>query len=106
MNVVADAPWGVDEIKGRRRFFWVVLALCPAVILLSGLFRSARVGWVAGLAWATLYMCAALRVVMVKCPRCGEHFSCKWYYGNPWTTKCLHCGLKLRPNRAIQTDAR
>ena len=34
-------------------------------------------------------------LVAYKCPQCGRAFACKWWYGNAFTTKCLHCGVRL-----------
>jgi hypothetical protein len=29
-----------------------------------------------------------------NCPRCGKPFYMKSLRGNPWTWRCLHCGLR------------
>jgi hypothetical protein len=46
---------------------------------------------VAGL-WMVAFLVAGIRVQLFRCPRCHQWFFAKWY-SNPFTRKCLHCGL-------------
>jgi hypothetical protein len=53
-----------------------------------------------GLSWAMPMPIVALALIIAdfrlrywRCPRCGEHFFSKWWYGNPLARRCAHCGL-------------
>jgi hypothetical protein len=37
----------------------------------------------------------------VRCPNCGQWYSRKGWYQNPWRTSCIHCGY--RPSATAAT---
>ena len=53
------------------------------------------VGILLPLCFITVVSSMAYLLVMYKCPQCGKPFASKWWYGNAFTTKCLHCGVRL-----------
>lgn len=54
----------------------------------NALFPIVMVMWLPG--------CVLLgfKVFEFACPRCGESFYTKGLSGNPYTSKCMHCGLR------------
>ena len=47
-----------------------------------------------GLLWFVAVAAALVWHSTWKCPRCRKTFYHKWWYGNDFSTKCLHCGLR------------
>ena len=45
--------------------------------------------------WITVVGSMIYLLVAYKCPQCAHPFAFKWWYGNAFTTKCLHCEVKL-----------
>ncbi len=88
---------GLEEIRRRRRLVFVVFLLyIPVVIITFFVFRSDQFTvWVA-LAWMALCAVTIIRASLSRCPRCGKHYHYKRPTSNPWTRKCLHCGLRLK----------
>lgn len=88
---------GLEEIRRRRRSVWIVFFLYfPVVGVAFAISQSEHVAMGVAFAWAALYLFAGIRVDVSKCPRCGRRFHRKRYFANPWSGKCLHCGLRLR----------
>jgi hypothetical protein len=97
------AAW--RDYRKRRLIFWTVaLAYAPGVTAITicvGLPLSALSGikpdyffFFIGGSWMLAMVVAGWRIVLFPCPRCGKWFSSTLLYRNPFTTKCLHCGLE------------
>jgi len=43
---------------------------------------------------AAIWIIAILYHASLRCPRCDENFVWGALYGNPFTRKCVHCGLR------------
>jgi hypothetical protein len=93
---------GLAHIRQVRRQTWIVWAGGPPVVasLATGLHalgvETDLPGLFAGYAYLALFAAAAVRADRARCPRCGEPFHRRGFFGNPWTRTCLHCGLPLR----------
>jgi len=53
--------------------------------LLFGIFATA---------WFVVSVVLMFRIAFFLCPRCGHPFFVTWLYGNIFSGKCLHCGLR------------
>ena len=46
--------------------------------------------------WFMALIISTFSWAFAKCPRCGGMFFAKWYFGNAFALKCVHCGLSAR----------
>jgi len=86
------------EYYKRNLVFWgLFLGFIPAavaaaevtpVLRLPALFQSVV------LTWFFVTLVAAVWRMSWRCPRCSERFYYKWWYGNSFSTKCVHCGFR------------
>ena len=59
----------------------------------------------AGVAYGALVLVYSLRLALTECPRCQGLYHWSWW-SNPWTSRCLNCGLSLRrPGKADKRGA-
>jgi hypothetical protein len=96
-----DPVW--DEYKRRRRAFRLALLLMPLWIVPGAVIRYIliRCGLDARLAFFSVVLfppylnlvVAYWRWMSWNCPRCGRRFFHTWIYGNPFSNRCVHCGL-------------
>lgn len=89
------------DIRARRRVVWVLFfGYIPAVMVLTPLLRSVihhrNPMFIAAISWMVLFAVASFRVTTVRCPRCASRFHAAFLWQNPWTRRCLHCGLHVR----------
>jgi hypothetical protein len=89
------------DIRARRRLVWVLfLGYLPAVTVLTPLLKSVAhprdPGFVAAIGWMVLFAMAGFRVTRARCPRCAKRFHAAALWQNPWTSRCLHCGLHVK----------
>ncbi len=85
----------LDELRRLRRFFWFVfLAYLPlgALVMVLNLFDVMFFA----LLWMTLFLLTGLRIGFFHCPACQKLAFQKRFWQNPFSRKCLHCGLRLR----------
>src|SRR5437660_11738437 len=93
----SDVAVGLDEIRRRRRTVWLVFfGYVPIVTLIWFATHSDRLAIGAAAVWMALFALVIIRLGVSKCPRCGKRFHQTWYWHNPFTSSCLHSGLKLR----------
>jgi hypothetical protein len=82
----------------RNAVFWVWLSYVPVVVLVATisikLFDTLVPGFVTAIFWSGLFVFAAFRFQLWRCPRCNNCFSGKWWYNLSFVAKrCVHCGL-------------
>jgi hypothetical protein len=109
------APAWQDFRHRRTTVLILALTFAPGVGLITfigqrlleirALGTVAALGWMLGFAWNGLLLNVFL------CPRCGERFvSRRWgAFGrtsNPFTSKCLHCGIRVGEEPAAKGRAR
>ena len=95
--VTAQEKEGLYRIRQRRRLFWLLFfALIPAFVLCNFITRSDIViRWFMGI-YAAALIIFGLLASFSHCPHCGHHFHInKWGVSNPWTKRCLNCGLSF-----------
>jgi hypothetical protein len=91
---------GLKLIRLRqRRLAYVLLGLVP-LVLLAGYLGDQPPGSqalfiLAASAYGVLLLGYSLRLAFTDCPRCHNFYHWSWW-SNPWTQRCLHCGLRLR----------
>lgn len=107
-NDAANIERGLRTIRLRRRIVWLVwLSYLPVMILFWRTFvPTEREGMAAAIVWMVGYAIAGMLVSLSRCPRCGERFHRgRWSrapnnplfaHWNPWTRRCMRCGLPLR----------
>ena len=88
-------------IRRRRRLGWLLwLGYLPGVVLLTFALRSVIdldvVAIVVALAWMGAAAVNHARLMRLPCPRCAGRFHVGSRWHNPWTRRCLHCGLHVR----------
>jgi len=44
--------------------------------------------------WAAVLLVATVTLATLRCPRCGKSFASSLTWNNPFTSKCLHCGIR------------
>jgi len=80
-------------LKRRNLGLLMMLLSVPTVAVVDKLTGSDNLA----LATAILFMVAIfsllLSVAFARCPRCNKMFFFKWYWGNGFALKCVHCGL-------------
>jgi Zn ribbon nucleic-acid-binding protein len=96
---MADAPDPWQEYRRRRNLFlFVFFAYVPLIGVFGvvakhvGTWATAIV-YVISAGWIIFIVAAAIRLRLFKCPRCRSLFFSKWWYGNVFARRCVHCGL-------------
>ena len=91
---------GLKLIRLRqRRMGYVLLGLIPLVLLAGYLGNRSSDSQtfliLAAVAYGALLLVYSLRLAFTDCPRCHNFYHWSWW-SNPWTQRCLHCGLSLK----------
>ena len=68
-----------------------------SAILIRLSIASAVTAWLGGL----MLIVGGWLKYFVQCPNCGDWYTRKGWYQNPWRSSCIHCGY--RPNLAAPT---
>ena len=107
-----DPAW--HEYRRRRRAFrfscliallWMVPgSLIRFLLDRYGLDDGPAFLLAVGLPIMAIIANAHIRKMFCPCPRCGRPFHIKWYYGNAFARRCVHCGLPLWTPVPAQTD--
>jgi hypothetical protein len=86
-----SATW--RKYRRLRRVFWaLVLGWLPGLAVLFRFFPELGAG--PAFVWMGAIVVVHTWRAFVRCPRCGQPFSFSGY-SNPFTSKCLHCGLRI-----------
>lgn len=96
------AAW--QDFRRRRRAVWIIwLTYLPGAGGVAALGQrvvgSGTPGIVVAVMWMAAFLASGLRVGAFRCPRCGERFTSRggplFRVNNPFTGKCLHCGVRV-----------
>ena len=93
------------RFRRLRTWFWLNLALFPVLSILglgvTALFRIPTT--FAILAVAAVFIPSfyyfGFGMAFWRCPRCHKLFHSTWWFSNPLSQRCLHCGLPKRDLR-------
>ena len=95
---------GLLRIERRRKRCWLIVVsllayLLGAVVLLFVLrsISHTLASWLFG-GWAilvTLFFLSYGAYSLSTCPRCHKLCFVKFFYSNPFSSRCLHCSLRL-----------
>ena len=93
-----SAKW--DDFRNRRKFAWLVFGFTVPLFAIAILlprtmrFHDALVGALM-VVWFVAWMFAMVRLLLVRCPRCGEYFSQGRLHNLGFLARrCVHCGLE------------
>lgn len=97
---------GLRVIRLRqRRMTHVLFGLVPFVLVAAFISTLPSPSGletpfvVAAVAYGALLFAYSLRLAFTECPRCHALYHCNWWM-DPWTQRCLHCGLReTKPRR-------
>jgi hypothetical protein len=88
--------------KRRNLFLFAFLGFVPTVGAFGSLTRrmphTEVLFAIFAFSWMAFFAVAIIRLNSWRCPRCGNWFAAKWWYRNPFTQRCLHCGLPKYSN--------
>jgi hypothetical protein len=88
---------GLSKIKKLRLFLSTLwLSFIPFVLIVSFLRQPDWIITFIGIAWVILFVVFGMIHAFVRCPACNKPFNFRGLYGNPFTSKCLHCGISLK----------
>lgn len=105
-------PW--CEYKRRRFAFRLALLLSLPLVILGFLIGTRlRADGLNALANIQFFMIPFAPIVITHirrmlwpCPRCGRPFHVTWSYGNPYSRRCVHCGLpKWEPVSMVKASS-
>jgi hypothetical protein len=83
-----------DYLRRWRLLWFVFFAYLPLGALFM-LFVPIDAMYFA-LPWMALFGIAGVRLGYFRCPSCHELAFMKAMWNNPFSRRCLHCGLELR----------
>lgn len=94
-----DIEQGLKLIRMRqRRMAYILAGLMPLALLavvLAEVSADLEVPViVAMLLYGALLFAYSLRLALTDCPRCERFYHFGWW-ANPFTQRCLNCGLRL-----------
>ncbi len=88
--------------KIRARFWLVFLGFIPASIISFSLGKAFFIFYFLFPIWIGLFFYIVFRWYFFICPRCRQFFHFSQSLGNPWTRRCLHCGLDIKEQNREQ----
>lgn len=91
----------VDAWSAYRKKRWVVVLVFlgflpigfPLAVALSRLSGSGSAFYMVAFGWALALVVVYVRLAFFPCPRCGKAYFSRWWYYNPLSGACVHCGL-------------
>jgi len=99
MKVTDAEADALSRIRRRRRVarrsLWFLPAVPLVFFLLDVAFDSPEPKLIGGAIVAALFLAPSMIHAMSACPRCHNLFYYTAFWGNPFGTRCRHCGLEL-----------
>ena len=89
----------------RAALWTMFFTYLPVMVLVSSVARqftsSERPAMFAALAWMAIWAVCIIRVGWARCPRCCDRVHIRGLWSNPFSRRCLNCGLRIGgdPNR-------
>ena len=91
---------GLHLIRVRQRRFGTILwGFAPLVLFAVYLGQQPSASETAffigtAAAYGAVLLAYSFRLAFTECPRCNKFYHLNWW-ADPWTKRCLHCGLPL-----------
>jgi hypothetical protein len=83
-------------IKKRRKNMWFMfIGYIPFVLIVLLVSRSDRAAMYAAFFWMALFVIVGSILGFSRCQKCKKLFFIKLLFANPFSGKCLHCGVDL-----------
>ena len=97
MMPTSEVEKGLQIIRVRqKRMGHVLMGLIPFALVASVLPSGLEIPFViAAVVYGALLLAYSFRLAFTDCPRCHRYYHWK-LWSDPWTQKCLHCGLPLK----------
>ncbi len=85
---------GLADIGIRRAWLWgwflgTIPVACGVGVFAGGALQFVMITWMA------VWLFLIVRHGLARCPRCGSFFNWSWRGSNPFTQRCMSCGLRL-----------
>jgi uncharacterized protein (DUF983 family) len=103
------------DLRRRRTRAWVaILAWLPvggvvgalAEMALRPLLPVERIrGLLIGPPLLAIFAWFQIHRALFRCPKCGNKFHSTFLCGNPWTRRCLNCGIQMGTPKAQDDEA-
>lgn len=85
----------LSRLRSQRMYmWWVVLLYLPIEWLTLKITRSDKAMFLVFIVWVVFLADAVQRVVIFKCPRCGNYFHIRGMI-TPYLRRCRHCDLHI-----------
>jgi hypothetical protein len=86
----------INRLRRRWAWLWVWLLLAaPSSLASYGLTRSEAVAGATGMFCAFVAWCLGIANGLTRCPRCKAALFIGAFWVNPYSRRCVHCGLRL-----------
>ena len=91
----------LQRIYRRSKFRWIAFGLTPCFWLLMALIPG-KVGLICeicGIVCFLIFGTITCMLTLADCPRCHKSAFVKGFWQNSFSSRCLHCGLPLKPQK-------
>ena len=87
---------GLEEIRGRRALRLLFFVGGVPYGLLTHWILNAGIFWYAWGFYLLSFFVINVFASIARCPKCSKVYQWAGAFSNPWTQKCMNCGLPLR----------
>lgn len=89
----------LDDIRRARNRLFVCFCTFPIyVVAVTRVLDSGNSTTTIMFAYMLLYAYFGVQASVKRCPDCHEQFFVKKLFLNPFSDKCAHCGVALKPS--------
>jgi hypothetical protein len=94
-DVSPEVRQGLERLYKLRLWLWGTwLAFLPFMAIATAVQPPEWLLMPLGIFWFSTWVVLVVVHGLYRCPACRKFFNWSWY-GNPFTSKCLHCGINL-----------
>jgi hypothetical protein len=87
---------GLARLHKLRLWLWGTwLAFLPFMAIVVAVQPPEWLLMPIGILWFGTWVVLALVHGFYRCPACRHFFNWRLLYGNPFTSRCLHCGVSI-----------
>lgn len=93
-----DYAQSLGPIRRARTRLYVCFWTFPVyVLLVTRIVGAGQDTSAIMFAYMLLYAGFGINVATKRCPQCSEQYFVKSFFLNPFRSRCVHCGLALKP---------